>query len=790
MNKIKIWGVGLILIALLLTGCNKGNSKNNQEASPVPELTPILTPTSPPTDQISLEHTMSEDEYPVVDGSTATIPLSQAVYRFFTDANEEEASADIVHTKTSNAYYRLMNGEADLLIVYEPSDEVKQSIQEKNAKLNMKPIGKDALVFMENASNKVDSLTKQQLIDIYSGKLENWSEAGGDEEDILAFQRPADSGSQTLMKKLVMGDVPMMEGDNVISFESMEGILKAMADYNNEGNTLGYSVFYYAKNMYQRPELKFLKVNGVAPTLETIYDNSYPFINEFYAVIREEEPKDSNAHIIFDWLTGEEGQTLVKNLGYVPAKMDFSDTTAPAMNLMGSKLPENYRYIGESYDRRDELVFGDVTIYGQDWKTLCVFHNSFVPGKSGLIPEDEFIPIGTAERQEKGGFKLMYGLYRLSDNKFILPQVYDAFSFLGDDERYFVVTKDGVNQVIDIDGKVLASGFMQGEGFGVSQRGEYYWIYDYSRKDYGQQNHIYDKNFNYIKTITPDKEDYNKLYEDDGTLYFSNEIFYRKFNLKEAPDDNLSILGGGDEAVLFGISYQNKIMILDHQLNTKMVMNKDTGQDNNYVTYQDIIAKVQYNSDSARESDIFYDLDGKEITDRNGKPYENIVAGNYWDTYDGDKPEIILYREDNHLLKMLNYKDGTYMEINLGDWEGVSVDKVFKDICIVTKDSTQQLRIYKGNKLMNELQGNFYVTYVNPALKDRIVLTRYTTENNHNYYLIIKENGDIIYQSRYAEELISVDPQFLQINRGNYSGVIDYNGNFIVKELNSSLSMD
>jgi ABC-type phosphate transport system substrate-binding protein len=233
--------------------------------SPTPTLKPSPTPLPTPTPipfTGPLEGTMTKENYPRVDGSTATIPLSEAVYCLATGATPEEAANDIIHTKTTNAYYRLASNDVDLLIVYAASEDVLKQIETEGHKLNIKPIGKDALVFMANTANPVQSLTHEQLVDIYSGKIKDWSEVGGEKEELLAFQRPENSGSQNMMQKLVMKDTPMMAGPNVMSFETMEGILKAMAEYTNEGNTLGYSVFYYAKNMYHMPELKFMKVNG------------------------------------------------------------------------------------------------------------------------------------------------------------------------------------------------------------------------------------------------------------------------------------------------------------------------------------------------------------------------------------------------------------------------------------------------------------------------------------------------------------------------------------------------
>ena len=80
---------------------------------------------------------MSKEDYPVVDGSTATIPLSCALYSLATGATEEEAQAAVVHTKTTNSYYRLATGDADLLIVYAADEATLKELEAQGYKLRI-----------------------------------------------------------------------------------------------------------------------------------------------------------------------------------------------------------------------------------------------------------------------------------------------------------------------------------------------------------------------------------------------------------------------------------------------------------------------------------------------------------------------------------------------------------------------------------------------------------------------------------------------------------------------------
>ena len=99
----------------------------------------------------------------------------------------------------------------------------------------------------------------------------------------------------------------------------MGELLEEVSAYDNEGNALGYSVYFYASNMYERPELKFMAVDGVMPDRDTIRNGNYPFVNDFYAAIPAYLAADDPARILYEWLTSEDGQGLINGLGYVGA---------------------------------------------------------------------------------------------------------------------------------------------------------------------------------------------------------------------------------------------------------------------------------------------------------------------------------------------------------------------------------------------------------------------------------------------------------------------------------------
>ena len=253
-----------------------------------------------------------------IDGSTATIPLSEAIAKHFLGITDDQAAQLITHNTTDVAYYNLMNKQADLIFVTYPSEAELASAQQNGVTLDIIPVVKDALVFLVNAQNPVNSLTQQQLINIYTGNVTNWSAVGGANAAIQPFQRPANSGSQTLFLKLLMKDTAPMIPPAALVQAEMGGLIDAVANYSNASSALGYSVFYYANDMYAQPAVKLLGVDGVMPTKATIEDGSYPLPTYYYAVLRQDTPADHPARQLLAWLLAQEGQQVADAAGYVP----------------------------------------------------------------------------------------------------------------------------------------------------------------------------------------------------------------------------------------------------------------------------------------------------------------------------------------------------------------------------------------------------------------------------------------------------------------------------------------
>lgn len=301
--------LGLGTAAALLAGCSSpasSSASSEDSASSAAPAEPFLTP----------------EEFPGVDGSTACIPLMAQIMADTTGADLTEAQSAISVSTTAYAWENMGVYDSDLaqlLIVYEAPDYVKDEIAQAGTQLEQKAIGRDALVFIVNEDNPVQSLTQDQLREIYAGHITNWKDVGGDDTPIVAFQRGEDSGSQTLFQNLLIGDGELMEAPTELAPASMGGLVDSIASYNNSANAIGFSVYYYIDQMYSQPGLRLLAVEDVTPSNDTIASQEYPLCNDFYAVIRASAAADSPERRIYDWLSTEDGVRCIEKAGYVPA---------------------------------------------------------------------------------------------------------------------------------------------------------------------------------------------------------------------------------------------------------------------------------------------------------------------------------------------------------------------------------------------------------------------------------------------------------------------------------------
>lgn len=317
----------LLAILLLCTAC---------------QSTPSSSEPVPSTAKKGVLLGISLENYPTINGSTANHPLIARLYAELCSISVEEGETlvNLDLGSTGSIWENFLRGYGpDLLIAYEPPEDVKAEFSSELEQMEIEPLGRDGLVFLANIHNPVESLTVKQLQQIYTGQLTDWSEVGGDPGPIQPFQRNADSGSQTLFLKLLMAGLTPMDPPTELVQMTMGGLIDGVAAFDGSGSSLGFSVYYYANLMYTNPNLKLLSVNGVAPSAESIQNGEYPLTNDFYVAIRADEPADSPARLVRDWLLTDAGRQLLEEENYVWARDGMPQQASGAGNyfFVGSR---------------------------------------------------------------------------------------------------------------------------------------------------------------------------------------------------------------------------------------------------------------------------------------------------------------------------------------------------------------------------------------------------------------------------------------------------------------------
>ncbi len=276
----------------------------------------------------------TKGNYPNIDGSTVCVPMAvefarqhlgfedKTANQFVQFSTTHYAYENLIYEATSEIYvhYNLDSfidmGSTDLVIATEPSDEELALAESEGITLIKQPVCYDAFVFITHKDNPVDSLTVEQIQKIYTGEITNWKEVGGKNEKIRAFQREKNSGSQTAMENLVMDGSDMIDPIKVKIIVGMGELIDAVAEYENETASLGYTYRYYIDTLYKSDKIKTIAVNGIAPTDENIRSESYPFTTNYYGVIKKGDEEKLGGQFL-RWILSEEGQKCVAQAGYI-----------------------------------------------------------------------------------------------------------------------------------------------------------------------------------------------------------------------------------------------------------------------------------------------------------------------------------------------------------------------------------------------------------------------------------------------------------------------------------------
>lgn len=243
----------------------------------------------------------------VIDGSTTVGPIAKA----FADYYKEKTGigAAISESGSGNGVKSLINGACDIANMsrFMKDSEFKTCV-EKGILPVAHVVAFDGLAVVVNPANKVGALTMSQLADIYTGKIRNWKELGGDDAEIVVISRDTNSGTYETFNELVLRKNPVVKGAEYVGSNG-----QAKTRVASTKNAVAYVGLGFADD-----SVKTLSVDGILPSSKTIVSGKYPIARPLF-MFTNKYPKMGTP--VYDFVTlhlSEEGREIVRDLGYVP----------------------------------------------------------------------------------------------------------------------------------------------------------------------------------------------------------------------------------------------------------------------------------------------------------------------------------------------------------------------------------------------------------------------------------------------------------------------------------------
>jgi phosphate transport system substrate-binding protein len=173
-------------------------------------------------------------------------------------------------------------------------------------------IAYDALAVIVNPANKISQLTREQLESIYTGKVTNWKEVGGDDLPIVLYSRESSSGTFEFFKEHVLNKKNF--APSAMLMPATGAIVQSVSQTKG---AIGYVGLAYVENTVKALKVSYDKgTTFVAPTVENAMNKSYPITRPLYYYYLN--TTEAAVKPFVDFVLSPEGQQIVKEVGYVP----------------------------------------------------------------------------------------------------------------------------------------------------------------------------------------------------------------------------------------------------------------------------------------------------------------------------------------------------------------------------------------------------------------------------------------------------------------------------------------
>ncbi len=242
----------------------------------------------------------------VIKGSTTVLPITQKAAEEYRRLSG--VSISLEGSGSGNGIKSLLDGTCDIAnSSREMKDEEVKLAAVKKLKIREIPVAYDMIVPIVHPSNTVNNLTLDQLKAIYDGSLTDWSQAGGKPGRIVVLSRDTSSGTYEIWEKIVMKKTDVRR-DALL--QASNGAILSIISENPQA--IGYVGYGYIND-----SVKACTVNSMQGTIENGKSGKYPISRKLYMYVNEVKMSPDTQGFI-DFLLGSQGQTLVKNAGFIP----------------------------------------------------------------------------------------------------------------------------------------------------------------------------------------------------------------------------------------------------------------------------------------------------------------------------------------------------------------------------------------------------------------------------------------------------------------------------------------
>lgn len=259
-------------------------------------------------------HITVEAQKLVIKGSDTVLPLSQKEAEVYMKSNKS-ASISVVGGGSGVGIAALIEGNTDIAMSSRPikMDE-RLKLQDAGRAYKEVTIAFDALAVVVSPNNKVSQLTREQLEGIYTGKITNWKEVGGDDLKIVVYARETSSGTYEFFKEHVMSRKNY--ASSVLNMPATGAIIQSVSQTKG---AIGYVGLAYLEKDVKTIAISYDKGKTfVKPSVETAKNKTYPVVRPLFFYYPSKVEKLVKPFI--DYVLSPTGQKIVGDVGYITLK--------------------------------------------------------------------------------------------------------------------------------------------------------------------------------------------------------------------------------------------------------------------------------------------------------------------------------------------------------------------------------------------------------------------------------------------------------------------------------------